>query len=411
MQDTRAKNTELKLLLACARWPQRASDQLLIAELGGQVRDWAHVVALARHHRVVPLVSRNLRAALIEGVPEPAEAAVGELRRDAAAAAVRSFQLLSELRRVVGALRAANVPVRVLKGFPLAHMVFGDIGLRAPGDLDLLIDHNQLLEADRVLRELGYTGLLDPRRFTPRQLAFYRAHWKDVTYTNDVLGIELDLHWRCFRNPRMPGGALCSTAATQAVRFGDLTLETMARVEGLLYLCVHGTLDGWIYLKSLTDVAAQVRELPERDMDELAELAQTHGVLPELTAALLLVRSFFAVDHWSARLLPENDRTVSHILRYVQETLEKRGFIASRDEIPIGLTLRFEWGLRCGFRYRREILRRVLYRARMWETIPLPDWLFWAYPLLSPVEWLMFRVRSKGCVASPDSGPGTSKMD
>jgi hypothetical protein len=29
----------------------------------------------------------------------------------------------------------------------------------------------------------------------------------------------------------------------------------------------------------------------------------------------------------------------------------------------------------------------------MWETIPLPDFLFPLYPLLSPFEWLVFRVR------------------
>ena len=67
----------------------------------------------------------------------------------------------------------------------------------------------------------------------------------------------------------------------------------------------------------------------------------------------------------------------------------------ARVLIPIGQTLRFEWGLRRGFRYRMELVRRVLYRARMWEAIPLPDWLFWAYPLLSPVEWLMFRLRRR----------------
>ena len=101
------------------------------------------------------------------------------------------------------------------------------------------------------------------------------------------------------------------------------------------------------------------------------------------------------MDSWSARLLPETHRTVRHILRYVTQTLETRGFNASREQIPIFTTLRFEWGLRRSLRYRREMIRRVLYRARMWQTLPLPDWLFWAYPLLSPVEWVLFRIRHR----------------
>jgi hypothetical protein len=53
----------------------------------------------------------------------------------------------------------------------------------------------------------------------------------------------------------------------------------------------------------------------------------------------------------------------------------------------------FELGLRRNFRYRFELLLRVLFRARMWETIPLPDFLFGIYPLLSPFEWAIFRLR------------------
>jgi hypothetical protein len=35
---------------------------------------------------------------------------------------------------------------------------------------------------------------------------------------------------------------------------------------------VHGTLDGWLYLKSLVDVAAQVRTMTEAELDALATL-------------------------------------------------------------------------------------------------------------------------------------------
>jgi hypothetical protein len=69
-------------------------------------------------------------------------------------------------------------------------------------------------------------------------------------------------------------------------------------------------------------------------------------------------------------------------------TLVQGGFLADRDAIPIAATMAFELGLRRNFRYRWELLLRVLFRARMWETIPLPDFLFGIYPLLSPFEWL-----------------------
>ncbi|HKO19323.1 MAG TPA: nucleotidyltransferase family protein [Acidobacteriaceae bacterium] len=400
MHERYADNLELELLFACARWPQRDSDRLLIRELAAHEPDWSRLVQLVTHHRIVPVVSHNLHRALSETTAAGAQQAIAELRRHAAANAMTTLRLLRELKRVLVALDAAGVDARVLKGLPLAQIVFGDISLRAPGDLDVLIDPRQIVTADRVIQGLGYTGLFELGRFSSKQLAYYRAHWKDVTYANRTEGNELDLHWRCFRNPSMPGARLCATGTWETVTFGGLCVKTLPAREGLLYLCVHGTLDGWVYLKPLVDVAAQVRAMTESELDELVDLATRHGILPELSATLLLVRRWLALDHWSRRLLPETDQTVRHILRYVARTLDVHAFRATREEIPISTTLQFEWGLRRGFRYRREVVQRVLYRARMWETIPLPDWLFWAYPLLSPVEWVLFRIRHRRAQAA-----------
>lgn len=302
---------------------------------------------------------------------------------------------LAELRRVVQGFESRNITVRVLKGVPLAQAVFGDLSLRSPGDLDLLIDEAHIVEADRVLRGFGYVGLYRLDQFSPKRLAFYRSHWKDLAYSNAEAGFEVDLHWRCFRNSGMPGADLCAAGEPESISFGVFRVEAPPRLEGLLYLCVHGTLDGWLYLKSLVDVAAQARCMSLEELDALAELAGKYGVLPELTATLELIRRYLNLNHWSARLLPLSDPTVQHILRYADQTLVGGEFMADRESIPIGSTIAFELGLRRNFRYRYELLLRVLYRARMWETIPLPDYLFGLYPLLSPVEWLIHRVRSK----------------
>jgi hypothetical protein len=330
-------------------------------------------------------------------------AVFAELRQLSSENAYAALRSVWELRRIVQAFAAEGIAsVRVLKGLPLAQSVFGDISLRAAGDIDLLIDEASSRGADRVLRRLGYRGLFRLDRFSPKRLAFYGAHWKDVAYSHPETAMEVDLHWRCFRNSAMPGNTLCATASLDSVAFGSFRVATLPRMESLLYLCVHGTLDGWLYLKSLVDVGAQVRGMSEDELDALAELATRYGVLPELTATLTLVRRYLGMRRWSRHLLPESEPTVRHILRYVDRNLLKGNFLAGRDDIPIATTLRFEFGLRRSFQYRFELLLRVLFRARMWETIPLPDFLFWLYPLLSPVEWVVFRMRRRpGAVLDP----------
>ncbi len=383
---------ELDLLLACTRWPQSAEDRESIRLLFAQPIDSQHFIHLVQHHRLVPLAAHNLQAIVGDDVAPEQRAILDDLRRMASANTYRALRSLAELRRVVQELEAHGVSVRVLKGIPLAQSVFGDLSLRATGDLDLLIEEGSILEADRVLRGFGYRGLFQVERFTPKRLAFYRTHWKDVAYENRETGFEVDLHWRCFRNSAMPGGALCSTRA-ETVSLGSFQVATLPPMETLLYLCVHGTLDGWLYLKSLADVGAQVRAMNAEQLDALASLAADYAILPELSAALILVRRYFGMERWSARLLGDNDPTVEHILRFADQSLVQGRFLSNRDAIPAGSMMAFEIGLRRNFHYRKELLLRVLFRARMWETIPLPDFLFGIYPLLSPFEWVIFRVR------------------
>jgi len=394
-------SVELDLLLVCARWPLRPQEDIAaIQSLAALPLDWERFLLLVEHHRLVPLVYRNLRAALSqpaalsEATALPRQQVVEKLRQLAESNTYRALRSLAELRRIVLELNAHGIAVRVLKGLPLAQSIFGDLNLRAAGDLDLLIDPNDILKADLVLRDFGYGGLLPIARFTPRQFAFYRSHWKDISYANAMTGFEVDLHWRCFRNSAMSGEGLIA-AGHQTVSFGDFQVDTLPPTENLLYLCVHGSLDGWIFLKSLADIGAQTRAMTSCQLDALASTAGSYGVLPELSAALTLVRRYLTIDHWSMRLLPDTDPTVAHILRFVARSLVARQFLANRDAIPISTTLAFEFGLRRSFRYRAELLARVLFRARMWETIPLPDFLFDLYPLLSPIEWAIFRFRRR----------------
>lgn len=393
-QWRRAAGPELELLLLCLRWPQREGDRQRIVAAACVKIDWALFLRLAVHHRVVPLVSYTLSSALRRGSLPAANGTVIELRRLAAENTQESLCNLAELRRLLKAFADEGIAVRVLKGLPLAQSVFGDLGLRAAGDIDLLVDASAVAASDRLLRRLDYSG--DPQidRFSAKRMRFFRGHWKDIVYSSDSSGQEVDLHWRCFRNAAMPGSRLCATTQSDSVAFGGLKVPIPPRQETLLYLCVHGTLDGWLYLKSLADVAAEARALDEAALDLLAEAAARYEVLPELTATLLLVRRYLSMDHWSDLLLPASDVTVRQIVEYADRVLVEGKFLATREVIPIGTTLRFEFGLRRSFRYRFELLIRVLFRVRMWRAVPLPDFLFGLYPLLSPIEWVIFRLRS-----------------
>ena len=48
------------------------------------------------------------------------------------------------------------------------------------------------------------------------------------------------------------------------------------------------------------------------------------------------------------------------------------------------------------WRYRADQARREWFTPADWNTLRLPDALFWLYPLLRPVGWLVRRWRRSG---------------
>ena len=383
---------EMRLLLGCTRWPQSAEDSANVRTLVADTSvEWQLFLLLCTHHRVAPLVYRALTDA---GAAVPA-AGAAELKKAATDNAVSAFRYLAETRRLCDLLQQAGVPVRVLKGVPLSQRVFNDPSLRHVGDIDLLIAPGMEETADRILLADGFRRSDPAARLTPARRRSWRRHGKDYTYFADRSGFELDLHWRLFRNPCMPGNALADpeVAPSERVQLGETALAALPVERSFLYLCVHGALDGWFRLKSLVDVAALWSTFAAERRDAITACAREYHILPELAAALTLARQLSLLDPDllpPAMQLQAGGREARWILDYAQTQLEAQHFRPMASEVGSWPLKRYELGLRRSLPYRLEIGRRVLFNPRVWERFDLPDLLFPLYPLLSPVDWFLF---------------------
>jgi hypothetical protein len=381
---------ELRLMLRCLRWPAGEGKQVECNDL-----DWSYFLSLCRHHRVSSLVYRRLSAAGV-GAPEGAQAA---LKAAANENTVSVFRYLSETRRLCDLLEQAGISVRVLKGVPLSQAVFGDPSVRDVGDIDLLIPPGMEERADGILLADGFYRYEPAARLTPRRRRSWQRHGKDYTYRTERDNFEIDLHWRLFRNPLMPGNALADARVSgEAMRFGEISLTVLPPERNFLYLCVHGALDGWFRFKSLVDVATLWRNFPAERRSALVELAREHGVLPEMAAALRLACELQMVEAQtlsSALQLEAGSREAQWILDYAHTQHLAHNFEPTQEKAGSWQIKRYELGLRRGFAYRMEIVRRILLRPRMWARFDLPDALFPLYPLLSPLEWVLFHSRGE----------------
>ena len=93
--------------------------------------DWTALLRLAAAHAVTPMLYAALRD---QSIPE----AVQENLRCALEESVRRMAQSGEFARVAGLFEERGIPMVALKGPLLSRYLYGDLGARTSGDIDLL---------------------------------------------------------------------------------------------------------------------------------------------------------------------------------------------------------------------------------------------------------------------------------
>lgn len=249
------------------------------------------LAATLRAHQLIGLVLHVLpEGGLEQCLPPPAARAV----RARALPLTPLATLVNGFREVQGALAAAGIEQRLLKGFALAERLYGGLGARPQHDVDLLVRSASFGRARRALRSLGFD-----------------AAGRDLHSRTLARGpLRIDLHW-CLRwAPAFRIDEDRVWAEPQRLRIDALAFETLSDEWTIVLLALGGFEDlgqGMAKLKQLLDLyllLLQVdaafdwdaffgRRAPEnlagivRTMLGLTvELFEAQGELPRLCAAL-----------------------------------------------------------------------------------------------------------------------------
>jgi hypothetical protein len=379
---------EFELVLACLRWPQEAADGDRIRSLAQQPLRWFHLLEIVQHHKVVPLFSRNLNTFAAGYIPDDPAAA---LRAGSVANAHDCLQRTADLFALNRLFREQQIDLRIFKGIPLAITAFHDPTLRDTGDIDLLVAEKDIFPAGEILRAQGYLRFEPQTELTPRRLRSYLAHQKDFSFEHPETGLVIDLHWRLFRNPWLPANARFDQVGEDWINLGSERIPTLPAPKLLVYLCVHGALDGWLRLKWLADIAALLRTMDAQQLRSAAALAAAQQALPQWSAALLLCQDLLGSDP-QLECLDRNHPQVAHILRFGKRLVTSNQYRPIREAIPSTQYFLNEFRLHSSLRYRVDLIERALFRPRVWRRFDLPDALFPFYALLSPLDWLAFHL-------------------
>ena len=223
---------------------------------------------------VVAIVEKRLREGLA-GVPEAVRAAFSAAVRDEVA---RLMVRQSEGRRVLARLKAAGLPLLLLKGSALAYWAYPEPHLRHCQDVDLLFaTRADALAAAAVLAEDGY-GV--------RQ-HFGGAASREFLCVREVAGaarVEFDMHWALSSAP-----VFADRFAFVELMAASIALPALApgarglcAVHALLHACLHRASDlssgGGEKLKWLYDLHLLAGALDAADWEQLRALAAERGL-------------------------------------------------------------------------------------------------------------------------------------
>jgi hypothetical protein len=251
--------------------------------------DWALVPAAAEAHGLIPLLQFHLRRI---GIDPPADA-----RQLIAASALRHrdanrmhFEALEEL---LNAFDRASIPVIVLKGAALAHVLYPSNVLRPLGDLDLLVARR---DAERAQAVLAAHDFVASSGQGGRRLIGHH-HLPAMTRRAGPHFVQVEVHVDGVSRDA-PGSLTTETlrSAPRPFSLGHRTARTLDHGDMLYHLCRHAAerarLLRLIWVADIVGYAVRYQdeipwaELARNDPFVLNALSLFHLVTP-LPGALL----------------------------------------------------------------------------------------------------------------------------
>jgi hypothetical protein len=385
---------ELALVIACSRRPLGRSDEQEIRQRAVAPLDWDRFLAWVRFNQIAPLVNLNLRQAAATTVPA---AVTAQLREDAVYNVRRVLMQVAEAARVTRLLAEASIRSLMIKGPVLSVLAFGDPTLRRSVDIDLLVDPEVALEADRLIIQAGYRRVSPNLDLTSIQYEMYRRFRCQFAYHLGTLDLVLELHWRLSSNSQLlPLEAATLWTRPQQVRVAGTNIATLPDEEMFLYLCVHGSIHMWVRLKWLADIAALLHQMPIDVIDRIASRARAFEVQRPFHQALLLANRLMAAPvpmHIlsSAR----RDNTARQLATAACRALNWSKSPAD----PLGTRWFSTWAnwhayrLKSGFKFRWAEFQGQMCSPEDWKWIPMPERLFFLYIPLRPFSWTVRKLR------------------
>jgi hypothetical protein len=266
------QSPEIELLLLCARPQVDNSTVSRILSLLQQELDWQLIFRLAEYYRTIPLLSLHLHHHATSLLASDIQAGLHEHHRNTTR---HNLVLAMEVLRVIDLFLTEGVNVVPFKGPVSAMLAYGDMAMRACGDIDLLVKKNDHGKAERLLENEGYSVEI---RY---QDAMQSSLW------HEQRRMSIDLHWGIPPEKlRLDSGRLWGDL--KPITLLGRPVLTFSPCDTLLVTAINAVKEYWKpSLHHLSDIAALTRKYADEDWLAAFRRAREIGCQRMLIAAVL----------------------------------------------------------------------------------------------------------------------------
>lgn len=230
---------------------------------------------------------------------------------------LRFYERFTIIGNLLNAFKDENIPVIALKGLYVKHL-YPQPERRTMGDIDILIKHNSLNDAMRIIKSFGYekTEKDDPKHFSfyHKQYIFIELHVSLVTETRRKLASNINNDiWK------------------EASYFGTDEMNALipSDINNLLYCCIHMTNHfgkGGFGLRQLSDFNLLARKINGSvDWNKVIKQADSYGIGKFTEAMLYICNKLFSL-RISDELLDKYSKEEAYIESMIQSILDSGTF-------------------------------------------------------------------------------------
>ena len=377
---TETLSPEMKLIL-CSLSVDKNNQHVDWISFKGRI-NWPLVTNLAIQHGVLPLLYKYLKRQQ-EGVVPQTE--FDKLKNLYLNNVGHNIMVTQKLLNILKILSTNGFEVVPFKGPVIAIQAYGDIGLRAFCDLDILIKSSDFPVIYDLLLSEGYSSL------KPR-IGKLKSIWKKSRRNFEFKGKKcfFDFH------PQVTQGPLFlrlkdkwNTLST--VELNSQEVPTLNNHDTILMLALHGTHHGWNILKFVADLAHLIHSNEsEINWDTLIRQARAMGCLRMVMIGLLLGQDFCGLEipPLIQDLIQNDKKTRKLAVYFIGKILEKeKSNLIPVMAIPRSLDSRY---------YQFRYMIYYVFNPTNLDVLALrlPGFMYPVYYVVRPVRLFLNLIRS-----------------